>query len=355
MNNFTNRLMSLMFSFFLVIALLPSNAEAKKWGGGGYKSSSWGSKSKSSSSSFFSKNKKSTSSSYGGGYSSPVKKTVVKKSSVPSSGSSYGGGYNKKTAVASNSTYGGGYSKSDKPAPKTDSFQQAKAKKDRKIESKKALASYREKQSKLKESAAAKKAPETKIASSTTKKYRDSLGSSGKTYDSYQYRRASYYNDRSYQPPVYINNSGGSWGGMDGFFLGYMLAGNSHGSDYMYHHQNDPAIQSYLAEQREQAKENDELRERLHELDKEMAVMKAKGVVPQSDYVPEGIDPDMMYSDDYLKKYKDDLYTKKQADSVNSTNSDVNDEGGSTGVMLIVVLLLMGGIVWFVFFRRTLD
>lgn len=329
-----NKFLRLFFVFISLTLLSVNVADAKKYGGGGYgggsKSFSF-TKSSPAKSSFFSSEKKTG---YGsGGYD---------KSSTP-------------TPPVNRQTYGASYGFQNKDAIKPDSFQKAKLDTERKKASKMALEDFRAKQLSVRESAVAKTAPPVKIPTMASTRYRERLSLPDRNYASLPTRRANFYVVHHYNPPAYLNNTGGSWGGLNGFFLGYMvndiLTPNSNGAQYMYHNQSDPAVMAYMAELRRQSADNIELRDKLSELDKQLAVMKAQGVQQQPGYVPEGVDPDVMYSKEYVDSHKADFYPKGQ--DIAPSEDEAEDEGGHGGLIFTTILLVMGFGVWFVFFRRT--
>ena len=155
-------------------------------------------------------------------------------------------------------------------------------------------------------------------------KTRSTYSSSSYVKSSYSYNRSTRLNRRStyyssYSPPVYVYNSSPSFGMWDSIGLWYMLDHMNDRNQYsmMYHHQNDQGFQEWRREANRLSADNAELRAQLNQLDKNVAGM--KGTKINDGYVPEGVDSDILLSDQVANNIKPEL--KICAGSINGMYS----------------------------------
>jgi TRAP-type uncharacterized transport system substrate-binding protein len=100
-----------------------------------------------------------------------------------------------------------------------------------------------------------------------------------KTMDTYRYQnnRNSYYDNLGWTPSPYIvrHHTTSSYGMWDSMFMWSML-GNMHSPSYSstyYHNQNSYAFRQWRREANEMARDNDELRQQLRDMDRQVARM----------------------------------------------------------------------------------
>ncbi len=116
-----------------------------------------------------------------------------------------------------------------------------------------------------------------------------------------QTRRSNYYGSYAptpsthYRETVYVNHSRGY--GIWDLMLFNSMMDNVGDRGMYYHHQNDPAFQSWRTDANAACVAGDkDVCEKLSDLDKEMGEYKAKGVKQNPNYVTPGIDPDVYES-----------------------------------------------------------
>ena len=112
-------------------------------------------------------------------------------------------------------------------------------------------------------------------------------------------RRVTIYQRYNYSPPAYVVHFAPSYGIWDSPFLMMMLL-NMGTHEMYYHHMDDPGMQAWRRDVERQAQDNAELRAKVNQLDQEVAQMKAQGVRRDPNYVPPGMDKDVMLSDRVL-------------------------------------------------------
>ncbi len=111
-------------------------------------------------------------------------------------------------------------------------------------------------------------------------------------------RRSDYYGgykptpSQHYRETVYVNHSNGY--GIWDLLLFESIMDNVGDRQMYYHHQSDPAFQSWRTDANAACAAGDkDVCEKLADLDKEMADYKAKGVKQNPNYVTPGVDPDI--------------------------------------------------------------
>lgn len=215
------------------------------------------------------------------------------KSSSSSSGSLFGSGSSSKRSYGTSGSTTrsvGSFFGSKKSS--TSKFETAKNKSYGKNGSKATLDSYR-----------------GKTTSAVKNRYRNAPVSSNYGYNSRSERRTVFYN--TYRVPTFYVSPYSAYGPFDGMFLGMMLGNymsNAHYSTFMHSHWTDPSIVQWRNEMDRQAVNNAELRGQLNALQSQVNQMKAQGVPVDSNYIPEDVDPDMVYSDEYVDKNATDFY-----------------------------------------------
>jgi hypothetical protein len=148
---------------------------------------------------------------------------------------------------------------------------------------------------------------------------------------------------RQYQQPVtVINNTyygGGGWGGLgwgmrsvgmwDLFFLSTV------NQLFWYHHWNDAAIQRALYQ--DHLLQDDEL----HRLEGRVHELEAKGAPRDPDYLPEGVDPDLAHSKEYVDAHPAEFYAEDQGEG-----------RGGGGLWVLLGLGAVGLLGYGLFLRR---
>lgn len=208
-------------------------------------------------------------------------------------------------------------------AVKGNNFDQARTKKITKQKNKKAMADYKKEKLKFKGDRKTAKSgktiktkPVTKVTvkQKTVYKTRYVNVNRGSYYgrNSYYDRRSRYYDDFDYHHRPYIYNHSSSFGMWDAVFMWALLdsigSSNSHASQHVYHHQNDPGVQQWMQAAREEARENEELRMKLENMDREIAQMKTQGVPVDDAYLPEDVDPDIAFDPEFVEENSDMFY-----------------------------------------------
>lgn len=146
--------------------------------------------------------------------------------------------------------------------------------------------------------------------------YKDAYKKSGsytkKSYSDYKYR---YYSRKRYSPPGYYYRSYRSFGIWDSLFLWMMLdrISTPQYSRFYYSHYNDPDVKKFIAEANELSEDNEELKEKLDTMEKEVQTMKLNGVAADPNYIPEDISPELAHSESLLEKnfQKDSTFSIK--------------------------------------------
>ena len=105
---------------------------------------------------------------------------------------------------------------------------------------------------------------------------------------SYHYRRTVFYDEYGWQPPMYVYGFYPRYGLWDATFLAFALdhIAEEQYALMFYHHQNDEEMQKWMADARDLAAENDELRAKLDALDGQVASFRDAGVESDASYVP---------------------------------------------------------------------
>lgn len=320
------------FTLFLVVAVFlsfPIDIEAKK--------SSWGSSSKKSYSSSY---KKSSSKSYKSIFGSTKKKS--------SGSSSYYGSSTKKPTTTSNS-YGssskkGSYSSTKTTPIASSSFDKARIKKVKKEQSKKAYKEYKETKNKFKETpkveqttlTPTKKSGEIKVQKIRKKSF-------DLDFDDFYSRKHSYYDN--YRGRNYIYNHRSSFGIWDAVFLWALLDNPLSGATHIYNHYNDSGVQQWLNVAKEEAKTDEELKQKLSQLENEVAKMKATNLEKDESYLPNNIEPDLAFSDNFVKNNKDVFYDSNKP-------KEESSESSWTSVIISIAMLFVLG-YWLIFVRKS--
>jgi len=115
-----------------------------------------------------------------------------------------------------------------------------------------------------------------------------------KNLRNHEVRRERFYTTMHYTPPIYVHNSYSRFGTWDALWW-WMILDNMNDARYSsmyYHHRNDPGVQEWRREASRLSSENKDLKEKLEQLDKKTDALAGQPVDPN--YVPKGIDPDIM-------------------------------------------------------------
>jgi uncharacterized protein DUF2491 len=102
-------------------------------------------------------------------------------------------------------------------------------------------------------------------------------------YDAPQARdRAGWFNSQGWSAPATTYSPNRSFGLWDGLFLGYLLSnlGRPGAGDFFHNNQNDPGYQQWRAETDRQAQDNAALRQKLAELDRQLAERENQPLTP---------------------------------------------------------------------------
>lgn len=144
----------------------------------------------------------------------------------------------------------------------------------------------------------------------TPASYKKSYGSNKSYRRAASYDRSTYYSRRNqyyggYSAPGYVYYGSPSYGMWDTIFLYSMLSSmshNSHASSFAYNRQNDADYRTWRREADKLSQDNAELRAQLAQMDAGSA--KLKGTPVNGDYIPDGIDADIMMSQEVLASQK---------------------------------------------------
>lgn len=123
----------------------------------------------------------------------------------------------------------------------------------------------------------------------------------------YYSRRGAYYN--GWQQPLYVTNSYSSFGMWDSVGLWFML---DHMNDrryrqMYYHHSSTSGMMEWRREADRLALSNVKLRRQLAEMDSANTTLSSQGVKHNSNYVPDGVDMDILMSSEMLSQNKPTL------------------------------------------------
>ena len=113
---------------------------------------------------------------------------------------------------------------------------------------------------------------------------------------------------------------------------------------FWYHHWHEPGIQRAIR------KDNLLEKQELERLEKRVAEMEAKGVPRDPNYLPQGVDPDLAYANDYVQKNQAEFYSEEPPSGA-SESAEAQEE--SFGVLW--VLFGLSGLALFfygLFIRR---
>lgn len=120
------------------------------------------------------------------------------------------------------------------------------------------------------------------------------------TYRVYSENRVNFY--RGYTPPIYVSYGRPSYGMYDAMFM-WMMLDRINDDSYRrmyYNHYGDSAFREWRNEADHLAQDNAELRAKLSRMDNE--VKQLQGQPQDPNYVPAGVDPSVMVSDDVAKQ-----------------------------------------------------
>jgi uncharacterized protein DUF2491 len=146
--------------------------------------------------------------------------------------------------------------------------------------------------------------------------------------------RSGWFNDRGWSaPPQTYYGGNRSFGVWDGLFLGALLSNLSRpGSvDFFHNNQNDPGYQQWRAEADRQAQDNTDLRQRLDELDRQLAERNSQPRTAGA--LPPDIPPEV-------------------AKAIPSRTPGIQDEEGGSAWVWVVLLAGVGGIAYLAWRRR---
>ncbi len=146
-------------------------------------------------------------------------------------------------------------------------------------------------------------------------------------------RRDTFRNNH-YVPPYYNpSRYSGGYGGWDKFFLGYLVSDAFQDlGRFFYNHSNDPDVNRWKADLYREANNNADLKARLDKAEKQVADLQAQNASVDPSYIPPGIDKDIAMTP--------------------ATASTDDSESSFLGTM--TTMAIIGALIWFVFFRRTL-
>lgn len=263
-------------------------------------------------------------------------KSYSSKKSVTSSVKSIFGSTKKKSS-SNSSNYYGSSSKKSSYTPKTNSitassFDKARVKKIKKEESTKAYKEYKATETKFKETP---KVVETN--SNQVQKIRKN--SFNLDSDDYYSRKSSYYDKN--RERGYIYNHRPSFGIWDAVFLWALLDNPLSGATHIYNHYNDAGVQEWLKSAKEEAKNNEELKQKVSLLESEVAKMQGDNLQKDETYLPKSVEPDLAFSENFVEKNRDVFYESKKDDSVSWV-----------GVFLPIFMVLFIG-YWLIFVRKS--
>jgi hypothetical protein len=147
--------------------------------------------------------------------------------------------------------------------------------------------------------------------------------------------RSAWFNQRGWSSPPQTYYGGGNrnFGLWSGLFLGALLSnlGRPESTDFFHNNQNDPGYRQWRAEADRQAQDNADLRQKLNELDRQLAAKEGEPRNPGA--LPADVPPEI-------------------AKATPSRTPDVADETGGSGWVWIAVLVAGGGIAYLAWRRR---
>lgn len=261
-------------------------------------------------------------------------KSYSSKKSVTKSVKSIFGSTKKKS---SSSSYYGSSSKKSTYTPKaktitTSSFDKARVKKMKKEKSAKSYREYKETKSKFKEKPTVAQTDLNQVQKTPKKSF--NLDS-----DNYYSRKSSYYDNN--RQKNYIYNHRPSFGIWDAVFLWALLDNPSSSATYVYNHSNDAGVQEWLKVAKEEAKTNEEVKQKVSQLESEIAKMQRDNLQKDETYLPKNIEPDLAFSENFVEKNRDTFYKSKESSS-----------SSWLSVVLTFAMLLFIG-YWLIFVRKS--
>jgi hypothetical protein len=167
------------------------------------------------------------------------------------------------------------------------------------------------------------------------------------TYHVYHENRVNFY--RGYNPPIYVSYGRPSYGMYDAMFM-WMMLDRINDDNYRrmyYNHYGDPAFREWRNEADRLAQDNAELRAKLNQMDTE--VKQLQGQPQDPNYVPAGVDPSVMISDDVAKQ----TYAQAEVQASPVKNDGFADEGiGGWGWFFIFAGVGLAGFAVYKFTTR---
>lgn len=136
----------------------------------------------------------------------------------------------------------------------------------------------------------------------------------------YHKRRGSYYS--SWDTPDYAYNSYNSFGMWDSMAL-WMMLDNINDAKYnsmYYNNYNNPGMQEWRREANRMAANNAELQAKLDRMDRQQQTLIASGTPRKEGQMPEGIDPDLLFSAELLSDTKPEIRVCTGAKDMNYYN-----------------------------------
>jgi hypothetical protein len=146
--------------------------------------------------------------------------------------------------------------------------------------------------------------------------------------------RTTWFNQRGWSlPPQSYGGGNRNFGLWSGLFLGALLSnlGRPESIDFFHNNQNDPGYRQWRAEADRQAQDNADLRQRLDELDRQLAEKQGQPRNPGA--LPADVPPEI-------------------AQATPSRTPDVPDEAGGSSWVWVVLLVGAGGIAYLAWRRR---
>lgn len=154
--------------------------------------------------------------------------------------------------------------------------------------------------------------------------------------------RRNIFRNNHYVPPYYNpSRYSGSYGHWDNFFLGYLVSDAFQDlGRFFYNHANDSGVNRWKADLYREAENNADLKARLDKAEKQIADLQAQNAAVDPSYVPPGIDRDIA------------ITPQSQNQATNPVTQVDQSKSSFSGIMTTVAII--GALIWFVFFRRTL-
>jgi len=113
---------------------------------------------------------------------------------------------------------------------------------------------------------------------------------------------------------------------------------------FWYHHWHSPGLQSALYH------DNILQKEELRRLETRLKELEQQGVKRNPNYLPEGVDPDVAHSKEYVESHEGEIYQSPESNGQTKNDGTSSDSGG--GLTTLAFLFSLGLFFYMGFIRK---